>query len=76
MCSSIVVVRQPFIQISLQLVDRAVNLASERDLIELLQDGLVEAFTDSKRPALPPVQGVICRLAALFETAAVRRFWS
>jgi hypothetical protein len=29
-----------------------------------------------KRPALPPVQGVICRLAALFETAAVRRFWS
>ena len=28
------------------------------------------------RPALPPVQGVICRLAALFETAAVRRFWS
>ena len=43
----VVVVRQPVIQIDLQLLDGLVNLASERDLVELLQDGLVEALADA-----------------------------
>ena len=38
--------RQPVIQISLQFHDGLVNLAPERDLIKLLQDGLVEACAD------------------------------
>jgi hypothetical protein len=42
-----VVVRQPDIQISLQLIQREVKLASECDLVELLQNRLVEALTDA-----------------------------
>ena len=43
----IVVVRQPVIQIGLQLFKSAVNFASERNLIELLQDGFVVAFANA-----------------------------
>jgi hypothetical protein len=43
----VVVVRHPIIQIGLQLLDRAVNPAPECDLIELLQDGFVEAFANA-----------------------------
>jgi len=42
-----VVVRQPDIQIGLQFIQREVELAPERDLVELLQDRLVEALTDA-----------------------------
>ncbi len=43
----VVVVRQPVIQIGLELFERAVNLAPESNLVELLQDGLVEPFADA-----------------------------
>ncbi|TCS36782.1 hypothetical protein EDC30_1051, partial [Paucimonas lemoignei] len=43
----IVVVSQPFIQIDLQLFNRSVNLAPERNLVKLLQDRLVEALANA-----------------------------
>jgi len=46
----IVVVRKPVIEIGLQLLDGAVYLAPEGDLVELLQDGLVEALADAAWP--------------------------
>ena len=42
-----VVLDQPGIEISLQLVDAAVDLFAERDAIELIQDRAMEALTDS-----------------------------
>src|SRR5262249_14456488 len=42
-----VVLDQPGIEISLQLVDAAVDLLAERDAIELIQYGAMEALTDS-----------------------------
>ncbi|OGU21044.1 MAG: hypothetical protein A2580_12910 [Hydrogenophilales bacterium RIFOXYD1_FULL_62_11] len=48
-----VVVRQPDIQIGLQLFQREVKLASERDLIELQQDRLMEVLTDTVGLRMP-----------------------
>lgn len=45
----VIVVMQPFIQIGLKRVDAIVELLAERDLIELLQNRLVEPFTDPVR---------------------------
>src|SRR5499425_1922257 len=42
-----VVLDQPGIEVSLQLVDAAVDLLAERDPIELIQYGAMEALTDS-----------------------------
>ncbi len=39
-----VVVFDPFVQIVLELVDCLVDFLAERDLIELLQDGLMERY--------------------------------
>ena len=44
-----VVLDQPGIEISLQLVDAAVDLLAERDTIELIQYSAMEALTDSVR---------------------------
>lgn len=46
MSSIIVVINQPFVQIFLEFIQVAIELFAERDLIELLQDGLVEAFAN------------------------------
>ena len=43
MAAFIIVVIDPLVQIDLQLLDAFVERLSERHLIELLQDGLVEA---------------------------------
>src|SRR6266567_3652449 len=43
----LIVFRDPGIQVSLQLVDRTVHLFAERDTIEFVEHGLVEAFTDA-----------------------------
>ena len=45
----VVVVVQPVIQISLKRIDAVVELLAERDLVKLLQGGLVKAFTDAVR---------------------------
>ena len=42
-----VVVMEPMIQIHLQLFDAFIQVFSERDLIKLLQDGLVEPFANA-----------------------------
>lgn len=47
MGSLVVVIGQPGIQIGLQFFRREVEPSAEGDLIELLQDGFVEAFADS-----------------------------
>jgi hypothetical protein len=44
MGSIIVVIKQPFVQIFLEFIQVAIELFAERDLIELLQNGLVEAL--------------------------------
>ena len=41
-----VVVMQPIIKVSLQRIDVLIDSFTEGDLIELLQDGFVEAFAD------------------------------
>ena len=46
MCSFIIVVFPPFVQIGLQLIQIAIELLAERDLVELLQDRLVETLAD------------------------------
>ena len=43
----IVVVIGPLVQIDLQLLNGFIDLLSECHLVELLQDGLVEAFADT-----------------------------
>ena len=45
--SFFIVVFDPLIKVALQLFDRLVESFSEGDLVELLQDRLVKAFTDS-----------------------------
>ena len=47
MCTLIIVVVQPYVQIGLQLIQIAIEFFAERDLIEFLQDRLVEALADS-----------------------------
>ena len=47
MSSFIVVVRQPLVQIFLQLLQRLVKLFAEGHLIKLIQDRLVETFADA-----------------------------
>ena len=43
----IVVVIDPKVEIDLQLLDGFINLLSERHVIELLENGLVEPLTDA-----------------------------
>ena len=38
MCTFIIVVIQPYVQIRLQLIKIAIELLAERNLVELLQD--------------------------------------
>ena len=40
-------VADPQIEIGLQLVERTIHLFAERDTIELIEHGLVEALTDA-----------------------------
>ena len=47
MCALSVVVMYPLIQIGLQLLNAFVEVLAERDLIELLQNGLVEPLADA-----------------------------
>ena len=47
MWSLFVVPGDPGIEVSLQLIDAGVDAFAERHLIELLQDGFVEALTDA-----------------------------
>ena len=42
-----VVFTDPCIEIGLQLVDRMIHLLAERDTVELVQHGLVEALADA-----------------------------
>ena len=44
----VVVVAQPVVQIGLKRVDAVLELLAERDLVTLLQDGLVEALTTKR----------------------------
>jgi hypothetical protein len=46
MCSFIIVVFQPFVQIGLQLFNVAIEFFAERNLIELLQDRPMKALAD------------------------------
>jgi hypothetical protein len=45
----LIVLFDPRVQIGLQLVDRTIYLFAERNTIELVERGLVEAFTDAVR---------------------------
>ncbi len=45
-----IIVSQPFIQISLQLLDGLIDLFAERDLVKLLQDRLVKPLADAVCP--------------------------
>ena len=47
MCALGVVMMEPCVQIGLKLVDALIQVLSERDLIEFLQDGFVEPLTDA-----------------------------
>ena len=47
MCAFIVLVVDPGVEICLQIRQITIELLAERHLVELLQDGLVEAFTDA-----------------------------
>ena len=49
MWTLLIEVADPQIEIGLQLVDRTIHLFAERDTIELVERGLVEAFTDAVR---------------------------
>jgi hypothetical protein len=46
MCPHVIVVHQPLIQIKPQALQIGIALLSERDLVELLQDGLVASLAD------------------------------
>src|SRR5438477_13172061 len=46
MRSTIVVFDQPGVEISLQLVDRVIDLLAERDPVKLVQDSAMEALAD------------------------------
>jgi hypothetical protein len=46
MCTLFIVVHQPLIQINPQALQISIELLSERDLVELLQDGLAESLED------------------------------
>ena len=46
MCTYIIVVIQPYVQIGLRLFNVAIELLAERNLVELLQDRLVGALAD------------------------------
>ena len=47
MRTSLIVFGDPVIEVGLQFVNRPVDFLAERDPIELVQDGAMEAFTDS-----------------------------
>ena len=74
-----VVVSQPFIHIGLQLFNRAVNLAPERHLVKLLQNGFVKSLADSiglrvmrlSLDVLNVIQGQVELVIVLLRPAAV-----
>ena len=43
----LIVVLDPSIQIGLQFVDRTIHLLAERNTVELIEHGLVEALADA-----------------------------
>ena len=43
----LIVVAYPCIKIDLQFIDRTMHLLAERDTVELVEHGLVEALADS-----------------------------
>ena len=47
MWSTIIVFAQPGIEIGLQLVERVIDPLAERDPVELVQHGAMEAFADA-----------------------------
>jgi hypothetical protein len=47
MWALLIEVADPQIEIGLQLVDRTIHLFAERDTVELVEHGLVEALTDA-----------------------------
>jgi hypothetical protein len=47
MCSLFIVLYEPGVEISLQLIDPAVELLAERHSIELVEQRLVESFADT-----------------------------
>ena len=47
MWTLLIEVADPQIEIGLQLVDRTIHLLAEGDTVELVEHGLVEAFTDA-----------------------------
>ena len=53
MRSLLVVLPQPGVQVSLQLLQRAIDLLPEGHAIQLVQHGLVEPFADPVRLGMP-----------------------
>ena len=47
MSSFIIVINEPFVQVFLQGFQVPIKLLAERDLVKLLQNGLMEAFADA-----------------------------
>ena len=47
MCAFSVVMLEPLIQVGLQLLNGFVQVLAERDLVELLQNGLVEPLANA-----------------------------
>jgi hypothetical protein len=45
--STIIVFDQPGVEIDLQLVERTIDLLAERDTVERLEDGAMEALADT-----------------------------
>ena len=79
MCTVVVVIGPPVVQIALQLFNRAVDLAPERDLIKLLQNGFMEAFADPislrmsnlRLGVLNVIEGQVALLIVRFRPAAI-----
>jgi len=46
----LIVLVDPQIEIGLQLVDRTIDLLAERDTVELIERGFVEALADAASP--------------------------
>ena len=79
LCAVVVVISQPVVQIVLQLFNRVVDLAPERDLIKLLQNGFMKALADSislrmsnfRLGVLNVIEGQVELLIMRFRPAAI-----